>query len=593
MNDKTHPSDHLVVNAFRYFLVGMNGTPFRRRRPPPRRAPSILNAGDFKGLLGSTIAAACMILTACSGGGGGAADTTRPAVSSTSPASGATSVATSAAVTATFDEDILGTSVSTGSFTLADSQGPVAGAVTFDGASDVATFTPSQSLSLLSTYTATLTTAIDNLSGNGLATDYTWRFTTRDGAWQTPQLIEANDGDAVTPQIAFDPAGNALAVWSQFDGTRFSIWANRYTAGAGWGSAELIETDDAGDAAYPEIAVDHNGNALAVWQQSDGARNNIWANRYTAGSGWGSAALIETDNAGPALHPQVAFDPDGNALAVWYQSDGSRYNIVANRYTAGTGWGSAELIETVNSGSAEFPQIAVDASGNALAVWYQYDGTRNNIWANRYNAGSGWGSAELIETDNAGPAINPQIAVDAAGNALAVWSQSDGAIYYIWANRYTVGSGWGSPELIETYNTGDAFSPQIAFDVAGNALAVWEQSDGVGARAAANRYTAGSGWGSAEIIDISTPGNSLGPQIAVDGAGNALAVWYETTASRNDIWANRYTAGSGWGSPAVIETDDTGDAIAPEIAVDATGNALAVWYQYDGARNNIVANRFE
>ncbi len=28
--------------------------------------------------------------------------------------------------------------------------------------------------------------------------------------------------------------------------------------------------------------------------------------------------------------------------------------------------------------------IETDASGNALALWYQSDGTRTNIWANRY-----------------------------------------------------------------------------------------------------------------------------------------------------------------------------------------------------------------
>ncbi|TPW09101.1 MAG: hypothetical protein FD130_2655, partial [Halothiobacillaceae bacterium] len=53
-----------------------------------------------------------------------------------------------------------------------------------------------------------------------------------------------------------------------------------YTAGAGWGVAGLIETDNAGSASSPQVAIDANGNALAVWHQSDGTRYNIWANRY-------------------------------------------------------------------------------------------------------------------------------------------------------------------------------------------------------------------------------------------------------------------------------------------------------------------------
>ena len=36
----------------------------------------------------------------------------------------------------------------------------------------------------------------------------------------------------------------------------------------------------------------------------------------TTDGAWGSAALIEIDNAGDALNPQIAFDSNGNALAV-------------------------------------------------------------------------------------------------------------------------------------------------------------------------------------------------------------------------------------------------------------------------------------
>ena len=100
---------------------------------------------------------------------------------------------------------------------------------------------------------------------------------------------------------------------------------------------------------------------------------------------WGMATLIETDNAGGANRPQIAVDASGNALAVWTQSDGTRTNIWANRFTAATSsWGTATLIETDNLGDAFGPQIAFDASGHALAVWEQFDGTRSSIWTNSF-----------------------------------------------------------------------------------------------------------------------------------------------------------------------------------------------------------------
>ena len=225
-----------------------------------------------------------LLLSGCGGGGGSNADTTAPTISSTSPAGNATGVARNATFTATFDEDIFAVSVDTASFTLAKSgSGNTPGTVSFDGLNNVASLTPDNALAILTTYTATLTTDITDLSGNALAADFNWSFTTEDGIWGSATLIEIdNAGSVSSPQIAIGNNDNALAVWQQFDGTRYNIWANRFD-GSSWGSATLIETDNAGNAETPQIAIGNNGNALAVWEQYDGTRNNIWniwANRF-------------------------------------------------------------------------------------------------------------------------------------------------------------------------------------------------------------------------------------------------------------------------------------------------------------------------
>src|SRR5256885_16338309 len=73
-----------------------------------------------------------------------------------------------------------------------------------------------------------------------------------------------------------------------------------------------------------------------------------------------------------------------------------------NSYAQGQ-WVGAALIETDNAGNAVGPQIGMDAAGNAIAVWLQYDGVRYNIWAKGYTAGRGWGIATLSADDNTGP----------------------------------------------------------------------------------------------------------------------------------------------------------------------------------------------
>ena len=360
-----------------------------------------------------------------------------------------------------------------------------------------------------------------------------------------------------------------------------------------WGTAQLIETDNAGDAEFPEVAIDGSGNAIAVWRHDDGSRTNTWANRYVAGTGWGTAQLIETDNAGDIDVPQVAIDGSGNAIAVWMQVDGTLANIVANRYVAATNsWGTAQLIETNSSGHAGVAQVAVDGSGNAVAVWRQDDGIRTNIWANRYVVGSGWETAQLIETDNAGYAEVPQVAIDGSGNAIAVWMQSDGTRTNIWANRYVVGSGWGTAQLIETDNVGWANAPWVAVDDSGNAVAAWHQSDGTRTNILANRYVAGSGWGTAQLIETDNAGAASHPRVAVDSSGNAVTVWMQSDGTRTNIWANRYVVGSGWGTAQLIETDNAGDAVLPRVVVDSSGNAMVLWAQHDGTRYNIWANHY-
>ncbi|MBN2318307.1 MAG: hypothetical protein JXR49_04485 [Acidobacteria bacterium] len=409
-------------------------------------------------------------------------------------------------------------------------------------------------------------------------------------------MIETDDtGAADFPQIAMDDDGNAIAVWKQFDGSIFHIWAG-YFDGATWGTAEIIEIEDnARNTDSPQIAMDDDGNAIAVWSQHDGFRYNIWAN-YFDGTDWGTAELIETDNSGNAELPQIVMDADGNAVAVWEQRDGTR-NIRAN-YFDGATWGTAVTIETDDTGNAYSPQIDMDGEGNAIAVWSQFDGFNYNIWANYFD-GTAWGTAEIIDTNNVGSAYSPQIAMNHDGNAVSVWEQHDSFRYNIWANNFILYdedeeevAEWGMGMSIEDENTGDAESPQIAMDDDGNAIAVWMQFDGFRYNIWANHFD-GTAWGMAELIETVDYGNAYSPQIAMGDDGNAIAVWTQYDGFRYNIWVNHFDGTTWWGIAELIETVDTGNAESPQIAMDDDGNAIAVWTQFDGSQFSIYANRFE
>jgi Tol biopolymer transport system component len=99
-----------------------------------------------------------------------------PNVDSTSPANNAKSVGVGAAITATFSEPMSGSTIDTNTFTLDNG---TTGTVTYDANSSTATFTPTSKLDYDTTYTATITTAVQDLAGNPMSADYTWSFTTQ------------------------------------------------------------------------------------------------------------------------------------------------------------------------------------------------------------------------------------------------------------------------------------------------------------------------------------------------------------------------------------------------------------------------------
>jgi hypothetical protein len=278
---------------------------------------------------------------------------------------------------------------------------------------------------------------------------------------------------------------------AQDDGFHQSIYAKRYDAGAGaWSGAVLIGLGAFG-ASNPRLAVDANGNAIVVWKEASGDFfMENWANRYDAGAGaWEGFTTLSQCFYGCGV-PDVAVDANGNAIAVWHQDDGPVDNIYYKRYDAQSGaWGAAELIDTGDN-DAYSPQVAVDANGNAIAVWQQYNGTGtyNDIYASRWDAGAGaWGTAESIDA-GVYDADSPRVAVDANGNAFAVWIQDDGTYQSIYANRWDAAAGaWAGAVLIDAGDSRAAY-PRVAVDVNGNAIAVWLQEDDTYQSVYANRW---------------------------------------------------------------------------------------------------------
>lgn len=513
--------------------------------------------------------------------GGTTIDVTPPSVLAIAPANGSTAVELDSTVRIAFSEEMDPSTVNESTISLFQDGVRVPITVTYSGTSALLT---SSRFDFLTPYEVLVSTTVSDLNNLSLGTEVSSSFTTRDLRWGIPVVVSSTGGGV---SAASDPSGRTLAVWEQYDGVRFNLWASYFVDGSGWSMPEPIESQP-GSASGVRVAVDGDSSAIAVWSQSDGTRDNIWAARFSVGSGWGAPVLLEDYDSGPAAAPQIAMNAAGRAMVVWSQSDGTRFNIYSANYIPGSGWAAYDIVETNNTGDARFPDVAIDSQGNAIAVWQQNDGTRDNIRAQRFRADAfGWGSppsfGALLETDDAGDAEYPRVAMDGAGNALVVWQQRDAAgTRDIFSNRYDRDSGlWGSAVALES-GARSAYGPVVASAASGDAMVVWHQLEEVGVKSGiwSNQFN-GTTWAGAVRLDSET-GNAISPQVGIDARNNAVVVWSQFESGRDSAWSARFVPSAGWGGPQLLEEDDLVNANYTRLTVSSSGRASALWLQNDG-----------
>lgn len=400
------------------------------------------------------------------------------------------------------------------------------------------------------------------------------------GSWQPPLLIESHEGVGMNPEVSLGSNGDAVAIWVQ-SFSDYQVWANRRTEAAGWSGATLIgqtygSTSGPAVTTQPDVAVDGAGNAMATWSDSlNPVARTIMARRFTDAGGWGTVERIDGGGS-TADDPRVAADASGNAIAVWTIFGA---NVWANRFVPAGGWTGPLVIDNVPN-TARTPQVELNAGGDAWAVWAQPPtGLRHHIYGNAFSTAAAWAGAERVEGGTSGQTKEPQVAVDDGGNALFVWRLELAAHSEIWASRWSaVDSSFSMAARID--EGAGAITPlDLAGDPSGNATAVWVQRGTAADELVAARYSAGDGWTAAERI-AEGPFTS-DPRVAMDAAGNAIAVFTQLAVNETQVaaWARAH-AGGGWGEVTRLSADPddrVGDVFQPSIDMDPAGNAVVVF----------------
>ena len=358
---------------------------------------------------------------------------------------------------------------------------------------------------------------------------------------------------------------------------------------AGWGAEQLIS---AGGADEPHVGIDIRGRALAVWSQvvAGSGERRLMASAGTA-SGWSAPVRVDSGS-GDTAFARLALDPaSGRAVLMWRQLDGTA-DLWARPYDPATGWGAPLRVDN-QPGTVGQVDVGMDAQGNAVAAWEQAGpATRISIYGARFSAATGsWSVPVLLESnETVGSAdASPVLAVAPSGDAVAVWKRSDGVSGHLWANRFTPAGGWGTAaEVVTDAGTSQTIGGHaLALDARGQGLLVWGQADLVGGTWNSGlqfkRLTDG-GWQTA-----STPvGGSVQtrqgyisqPVLAMNAAGTALLAWRREDDS---VMATTAVAGAAsFGAPVQLRAAGTPALTAlPTVGIDAVGNGVLAWTDND------------
>ncbi|SEB50843.1 hypothetical protein SAMN04489844_0340 [Nocardioides exalbidus] len=195
------------------------------------------------------------------------------------------------------------------------------------------------------------------------------------GTWSAPVDLSSTAAPTTTPDVALDPAGNATAVWGGFTGASYVVQTATRPAAGDWINVTNLSSPGVDAFDTPQVAVDARGRATAVWQENDGSGWIVTAATGRIGRDWSARTALSAAGQ-DAWTPQVDVDTDGNATAVWSLAgkDGDTARTVqAARLPARGDWTSpVDLSEP--GGNAWNPALVVDADGNATTAWSRHDG---------------------------------------------------------------------------------------------------------------------------------------------------------------------------------------------------------------------------
>jgi len=452
------------------------------------------------------------------------------------------------------------------------------------------------------------------------------RFNASTNSWSGLQVLDeytstypSNTTEHFTQlKLLFDASGNAFAYWSKghFTETETLVVRRFDKATNTWQAPDVLaySPPDSSDHFHgSNIAVDSQGNAMLVWENS-----RVYARYFNASTQtWGSTATVTNVTAqGVNVNelPVVA-GPGGFAVMcpVTVSSQLRQWWVV--RFQNGA-WLAAELVgSNVNDPSgASNPGLAVHANADITALWEETQASisSRSIFTSRYfstanytvPAGATWSSlaltlygstavADVLQAQMGNPTLVDGLRLLNLPAALSVTTTTSTSV----TPYYTVAAGntWASITQA-VYGTSHANAVQALQNAMQNVsltpglhlmvpLNLSYAVPGAGARTTTLSYSLPTGGSSSQAANAnagaltSTESQTISNAYGLNN-GAMTSTETQTTANSHSLNASALTTlagGSGGWSVADLLESSSAAASSPQAAYDANGDGFAAW----------------
>jgi hypothetical protein len=304
----------------------------------------------------------------------------------------------------------------------------------------------------------------------------------------------------------------------------------------------------------------------------------LFASAADAAPEWSAPVTV---GAGPNIESiDVALDPQGDAAAVWRSGVNAEGTIGSAFKPAGSNWQSPITLSGPVQGAFE-PQVAIDEAGEAIAVWDAWLGREEQvIQVSTRPAGGNWSAPlDLSRTDEG--AARPDLSMNERGEAAISWQAHPSGWNVVQVAQRSVLGSWSPPEEIAGRfgpANSNAPEPQVAMDPEGDVALAWqnfEVSEGV-VDAAVKQ--AGSPWSPPTQMASPTGYGACEPQVAMGPHGEATVAWISVTFGARTVESSIKLARGAWTLPVQHSKFEYGqEAYGLEMAPDPASDGIVAW----------------